>query len=544
MALKIIIVAIILVACVIFNRISNKIGVPMLFAFILLGMLFGSDGLFKIPFADFDFAERTCSIALIFIIFYGGFGTKWSQAKKVAPTSLLLSSVGTILTAVLTGVFAHYVLKFTWLEGLLLGSVISSTDAASVFNILRSKNLNLKYGTASLLEVESGSNDPWAYMLTIIVLTLMNGSMTGGKVAYMLFAQVFYGAGIGLLIALGAVWILKHFEFESDGFDTIFILAVALLSYSVPSVVGGNGYLSCYLVGIILGNAKIRNKKPQVHFFDGLTGLMQIILFFLLGLLSFPSQMHTIIGPALLIAVALTFIIRPLVVFLIMKPFGAPLNQMIIVAWSGLRGATSIVFAIMAAVSSVEIKNDVFHIVFCVVLLSIGIQGTLLPKLSRKLDMIDDDNSVLKTFTDYSNETEIEFIRIKIKAGHHWISKKIRDITLLPDTMLVMIIRGDETVIPRGGTIINEGDVLVVSALGLDENKKKKYNSQVTLIEEDIDDTHEWTDKMITDTIPRNVLVVMIRRNGRTIIPNGNIIIRQGDTLVLHIAEKELVGLS
>ncbi len=539
MALSLTIGAVIVICCIVFNKISNKIGVPMLFAFILLGMLFGSDGIFKIEFENFEFAEQICSVALVFIIFYGGFGTKWATAKKVAAKSLVLSSAGTLLTALLTGLFCHYALKFSMAEGMLVGAVLSSTDAASVFNILRSKKLNLKYGTASVLELESGSNDPWAYMLTVITLSVMSGGVSGWRTVYMLFAQIVYGIGIGVLIALGAVWVLKHIEFEADGFDTIFIVAMAVFSYALPTLVGGNGYLSCYLVGIVLGNSKIKNKKVQVHFFDGLTGLMQILLFFLLGLLSFPSQIPNIIIPALLIALALTFVVRPIVVSLLMAPFKAKLNQIAVVSWAGLRGATSIVFAILATVSDAYTSHDVFHIAFCVVLLSIGIQGTLLPKVSEKLKMIDDEESVMKTFTDYSNETEIQFIRLNIKKGHPWINLKVKDINLPPETLLVMISRGDRTVIPRGGTVVLEGDVLVLSAVGFEP---KRPSQQVLLSEEEITPESEWAGKTIAEAIPRNVLVVMIKRSEKTVIPNGNTTIKPGDVLVLHTSEKELLG--
>ncbi|MGN0623944.1 MAG: potassium/proton antiporter [Oscillospiraceae bacterium] len=541
MAVTLTIGAVIIIACVIFNKISDKIGIPMLFAFILLGMLFGSDGLFKIRFSNFEFAEQICSVALIFIIFYGGFGTKWSQAKRVAPVSLLLSSVGTVMTALLTGLFCRFALNFSMSEGLLVGAVLSSTDAASVFGILRSKKLNLKYGTASILELESGSNDPWAYMLTVIMLSVMSGEASAGKTVYMLFAQVVYGLGLGVIIALAALWVLKNFDFGSDGFDTIFIVSVAIFSYALPTVVGGNGYLSCYLTGIVLGNSKICNKKAQVHFFDGLTGLMQITLFFLLGLLSFPSQMPKIIIPSILIALALTFVIRPLTIALLTAPFKAKLNQAAIISWAGLRGATSIVFAILATVSDAYTKSDVFHIVFCVVLISIGIQGTLLPKLSEKLHMIDNDENVLKTFTDYSNETEIQFIRLNIKSGHPWIDKKISEIELPPETLLVLISRNGRTVIPRGQTTIMEGDILALGAVGFEE--KKEREEQLLLSEEEINATHQWVGKTISQAIPENVLVVMIKRNGRTVIPNGSSKIKMGDVLVLHTSEEKLIGI-
>ena len=195
-------VSIVIVTCVLCNKLSNKMGVPVLLAFILLGVAFGSDGIFKIHFDDFVLVERVCTIALIFIMFYGGFGTNWKEARGVAPKALMLSSLGVVITAFLVGVFCYYVLHFEWLESLLIGAVLSSTDAASVFSVLRSKQLNLKYGTASLLELESGSNDPWAYMLTVLILSVMRGE-SGTPVSIMttVLQQVLVGLIVGMLIA-------------------------------------------------------------------------------------------------------------------------------------------------------------------------------------------------------------------------------------------------------------------------------------------------------------------------------------------------------
>ena len=264
---------------------------------------------------------------------------------------ILLSTAGVVMTAGITGAFCYFALRMKLLESLLIGAVISSTDAASVFSILRSKRLNLKDNTASLLEVESGSNDPFSYMLTMTVLSIMSGTAETGGIAYMLFAQIVYGLLGGAVIALLALWFLKNFHFATEGFDTIFVVAVVLLAYAAPAAIGGNGYLSAYVVGILLGNGPLKNKKALVHFFDGITGLMQMLIFFLLGLLAFPSQLPGVVLPALLIALFLTFAARPLAVFAIMTPFRCRLNQQLLVAWSGLRGAASIVFAIMAVVS-------------------------------------------------------------------------------------------------------------------------------------------------------------------------------------------------
>lgn len=310
--------SLVVLACILCNRLTNRFGIPMLLAFILLGMIFGSEGLVRIPFDNFGFAENVCTVALIFIMFYGGFGTRLKAARPVAAKAVLLSSAGTIITALLTGLFFHLVLGFTLLEGLLTGAVLGSTDAASVFSVLRSRRLSLRYNTDSLLELESGSNDPFAYMLTIILLSAMKGELSGGsgwpglfgQILFTAASQVILGVLCGILLALGARWFLEHYKFETNGFDTAFMLAAALFSYALPSAIGGNGYLSAYLMGILLGNSPLHNKRTLVNFFDGLTSLMQMLIFFMLGLLSFPSRILAVLLPALAAAVFLTFAAR------------------------------------------------------------------------------------------------------------------------------------------------------------------------------------------------------------------------------------------
>lgn len=527
-------IAIVIVGCILCNRITDKIGVPMLLAFILLGMIFGSDGLFKIQFDNFGFAEQICSIALIFIMFYGGFGTKWSEAKPVAVKSVLLSTAGVVLTAALVGVFCHFVLGFSWLEGLLLGALLGSTDAASVFSILRSRQLNLKYGTASMLEVESGSNDPCAYMLTVILLSMMGAGAEDVSVASLIFSQLFFGLVCGVLIAGIAAAVLKRFEFETEGFNAAFVVAVALLSYALPSVLGGNGYLSAYLVGLLLGNSDIPDKKVLVHFFDGVTGLMQMLIFFLLGLLSSPSHIPAVVPVALLVAIFLTFVARPLAVFLLLTPFKAKLNQQLLVSWAGLRGAASIVFAIMASISGIQTDNDIFHIVFFVVLFSILLQGTLLPVVSHKLNMVDANGNVFRTFTDYSDEDDVDFIRLTIQPNHPWTGQPIKQLTLPPDCLLVMIIRNSETLVPQGDTIICAGDVIVLSALSYRDERN------IQLREVTVRPDNDWCGKQLKQLrLSGGTLVVLVRRDGDSIIPNGGTVVQEGDILVINHSRRE-----
>jgi len=524
----ILLVAAVILLCLSLNKMSDKLGIPMLLAYILLGMMFGTDGILKIPFDNFTIAEQICTVSLIFIMFYGGFGTNWKQAKPVAGKAVLLSTVGVILTAVTTGAFCHFILKMDFWESMLIGSVISSTDAASVFSILRSRRLNLKNNTASMLEVESGSNDPCSYMLTVIILTIMSGELSGSSLVVMIFSQIIFGILVGVVVALAAAFILKKVNFATDGFDTIFVFSMALVSYAGASMINGNGYLAAYIAGIILGNTPLHHKKSLVHFFDGITGLMQMLIFFLLGLLAYPSQLPKILPIALAIAVFLTFVARPVSVFAILMPFRCPVKQQLLVSWAGLRGAASIVFAIMATVSPAYTKNDLFHIVIFIVLFSISIQGTLLGLVAKKLDMIDENGNVMKTFSDYSDEMPVEFVKISIKAGHPWENRKIKDLTSLPDLLLVLILRGEERIIPNGNTVVLAGDKIVLSALSPEENLG------ICLTEIPIEKDSKWIGKPLSRIkLGEEKLVLVLKRNEKVVIPNGNTVIRENDVLVI-----------
>lgn len=528
MATYLLVASIIIFACVIFNKISRKLGIPTLLAFILLGMSFGSDGIFKVQFDNYYFAEQICTVALIFIMFYGGAGTRIQEAKNVGIKAVLLSSVGTVLTAGFTGVFCHFVLKIGLLESFLIGSVISSTDAASVFSILRSKKLNLKYRTASMLELESGSNDPFSYMLTVIFLSLMGGNVSGGKIAYMVFAQVVYGAVIGVVLAYTVLWFLKYYRFKTEGMDSIFVVAVALVSYAIPALVGGNGYLSAYICGIIVGNHEIRNKRTIIHFFDGITGLMQMLLFFLLGLLAFPSQFHKVAPTALLIAIFLTFVARPIAVGVILTPFKCSLRQQALVSWAGLRGAASIVFAIMTVVHPAVMDNDIFHIVFFIVLFSILIQGTLIPFVAKKLNMIDTHGDVMKTFTDYSYELPVGFIEIDMNENHHWVDKTVQELKLPNNLIMVLILRGEERIIPKGSTYVLANDKIVLCG------RAGNSVEGVSILEHEISKKHEMYGKQIKEISKENEIIVMIKRGRRLVIPDGNTRILEGDIVVVN----------
>ena len=527
MATFLLLTAIVIFACVICKQISAKIGIPVLLAFILLGMFFGSDGVVKIPFDNFIFAEKICSVALLFIIFYGGFGTNWKQAKSVAVKAIVLSSLGTVITAILVGLFCYYILNFALLESFLIGAVISSTDAASVFSILRSRHLNLRYNTASLLEIESGSNDPFSYMLTVIVLALMNGGTSTGEFISMVFSQIIFGLLFGFGIAALTLLFLRKMKISSAEYNAIFIVAIAITSYAIPTILGGNGYLSTYITGIILGNSKIDYKLELVHFFDSTTELMQMLLFFLLGLLAFPSQLPGIALTSLFIALFLTFVARPIAVFTLLTPFKSKFKQQLLVSWSGLRGAASIVFSIMVMINPVTTDHDIFHIVFFIVLFSILFQGTLIPFISNKLNMTDDESNVMKTFNDYIDEIPVQLLQFTLNPEHTWVGKTLCDIVLPPDSLVVLLIRGKERIIPDGITVLCSSDTLILSGEAIN------HTDNLKIFEKEIDKGDSWIGRAIADISLETDFILLIKRSGETIIPKGITTIMEDDILVV-----------
>ena len=523
-----ILIAVIIFTCVFLNNVSNRLGVPVLLCFILLGIVFGwNKTVFDVN--QYHIVEDICSIALIFIMFYGGFGTGWKSARPVMRESVLLATMGVAATAGLTGLFCHLALGWSWLEALLMGSVVSSTDAASVFSILRSKRLGLKNNTAPMLEIESGSNDPMSYMLTAIMLSIMRGTASGAHVLWMVVAQILFGVLGGIIIAKAAALVLKRFRFATAGFDSLFIFATAILAYALPQLVGGNGYLSTYIVGIILGNTNFRGRKVQVHFFDGVTSLMQVLIFFLLGLMADPMSLHKAVLPALAIFLFMMLVSRPVSVISILSPFGKySLRQQLLVSFVGLRGAASIVFAIMAISGGVAMQHDLFNIVFCIVLISIALQGSLIPKVSTALDMIDSDENVLKTFNDYSDDMDMAFSSITVTAESSWNGRLVRDLGLPHNVLLVLILHKGERVVPHGDTVIQQNDTVITCTQAYDSV------SEATLYEHPLSKNSRWAGHRVNEyPYQEEKLIVLIRRGDQSIIPRGDTVFENGDVLVI-----------
>ncbi|MDO5689992.1 MAG: potassium/proton antiporter [Tissierellia bacterium] len=521
--MELLFIAIILILALIAISFSSKSGIPSLLLFLTLGIICSIAG---ISFDNYEIAESFATIALIVIMFYGGFGTNWKMGKPVVREAAILASLGVVATALITGVFAHYVLKFPLLESMLLGSVVGSTDYASVSNILVSNQLNLKYNTASLLEMESGSNDPFAYTMTMLFLSLVAG--TSVSVPMMIGMQIVLGLLLGVLFALLVNKLLKRINLQKDGLAIVFVAAMALLTYSFTSVVGGNGYLAVYLFGIIIGNQTFIGKKDVIFFFDGFTELMSIGLFFLLGLLATPANILQTLPVAAILVLFMTFIARPVSVVGLMLPFRLKGNQLITISWAGLRGAAAIAFAIMVVNSGVELSIDLYHIVFGICFLSSLLQGSFMAPISKKTDMIDPNDTVLTTFNYYSAKKPISFVKTRIKEDSTLVGTRVKDLNMVFDFIIAKIKRDEKSIVPRGEVVLQAGDVLVFSG----EEYYDPYGQE--LIEFSISHGHPWVDHRIMDlNLPEDQLILTIQRGSNFVPAEGSTIIREKDRIIL-----------
>ncbi len=365
-------------------------------------------------------------------------------------------------------------------------------------------------------------------MATVVVLALMSGQIRGMEVLTMTFMQVSLGLlGGGLIAWLGKQFFL-HFPFNTEGFDLALLLAFALMGFSVPTLLGGNGYLGAYVVGLYLGNQNMPNKRGMVHFFDGTATLMQIVAFFVLGLLATPSKIPDILPEAIGAFLIITFISRPVAVFGLLIPFKSTLNQKLLIAWTGFRGAASIVFAVFATVHPATGDYDIYHVVFCIVIISIAVQGSSLPWLSRRLDMIDDREDVMKTFTDYSADAPINFVQLKVSEEHPWADRTLSEIVIPPGLLAVAVVRGEQERVPDGSTRLQVGDVVVLTARELDDSLVR-----TNLLEQRVEDDNPHIGQPLSRLgLGPGRLIVMIQRGDEVIIPGGDTVIQAGDLVV------------
>lgn len=521
--MNLLLLALVLTAAIVLIKISSKSGIPELLLFTVLGMAFSFLGF---EFNDFQFADSFASVALMVIMFHGGFGTNWSMAKPVAKESIVLSFFGTIATGLVTGFFAYKLLGFDFLDGMLIGAILGSTDYSSVSNILRARNLNLKYNTSPLLEVESGSNDPTAYTMTMVFIAMYLGQDV--SVPIMIVQQMGFGILIGFLMAYISGKIIDAVRFEEDGLFIIFIICLALLTYGINDVIGGNGYLALYILGISLGNREFKGKRDVVFFFDGFSQLMHIGLFFMLGLLSNPQAFISNLPTSIIIMVFMMFIARPISVFVLMLPFKMPKEQLALISLAGIRGAAAIAFAIMAVNANLGAPIDIYHIVFGICVISSLVQGYLMAPAARKLDMLDPSDTVLKTFNDYQDKSDIGFIQTVITEESRWVGRPVSEIRMAFDVIVATIERDGKNITPRGTTVMHEGDVIV---LGGETHFDTTGHELVEFV---VNESHPWANQKVQDiNIKEDELVIMLQRSdGGIIVPKGETTIYPGDTLV------------
>ena len=463
-------------ASIIVSKISSKLGVPILLLFLGVGMLFGVDG-FGIHFDNFEITQTIGTVALCIILFSGGMDTKISDIKPIIAPGVTLATLGVLITGAITGLIVWLIMSKTPIGidiglycSLLMAATISSTDSASVFSILRSKGLNLKNNLKPTLELESGSNDPMAYMLTITLISLTKqcGETNFGVIILQLFAQLIIGALAGYVIGKSMVWIINKIRIENVSLYPILVFTICIFIFAITYYLRGNSYLAVYIGGLVLGNSKFVHKRSTRNFFDGFTWLSQLIMFLTLGLLVNPSNLtwNEIILPSIIVSIVMIFISRPIAVFLSLLPFKKfHTRDKLFISWCGLRGAVPIIFAILCYAENVPHADVIFNMVFFCTLLSLILQGTTLP-IWAKLLKVDEEvihkDKVVNFDIDFPEEIKSATSEIKITKKMLLNGSRIMDLHMPEKTLVIMIKRDDMFFVPTGGTVLKEGDRMMI----------------------------------------------------------------------------------
>ena len=456
------------------GKAGHRFGVPVLLLFLLVGMVFGSDG-FGLQFENVQTAQMIGTICLTIILFSGGLDTKFNEIRPVIGPGVVLATLGVLITALVTGFFIWWLsghmfagLGIGFLTALLLASTFSSTDSASVFGILRSKGLVLKNNLRPMLELESGSNDPMAYMLTIMFMGIIQSGTEPqiGMVLLQTVIQLTVGAACGYLGGKAAVSIINRIRMDNASLYPILLLILGIFIFAATYFLKGNGYLAVYIAGLVIGNAKFSHKRTSMKFMDGFAWMSQILLFLTLGLLVNPAELIPVLVPAVIVSFFLILVGRPLTVFLTLAPFRKiGFKDKLYVSWVGLRGAVPIIFAILPLAAGIPDARWIFNMVFVITIVSLLVQGTSLPLVAKWLKLADKP-SKFKAFEDFDVEfseeiksamTEIEITEETLKYGKNLIEMPLPD-----KTLVVMVKREEQYFVPTGQTLLYAGDKLLV----------------------------------------------------------------------------------
>jgi cell volume regulation protein A len=471
--------AILIFFSILISKTGYRFGIPTLLLFLLVGMGFGSDGL-GLQFNSASEAQFIGMIALSIILFTGGMDTKIRDIRPVMAQGILLSTVGVLITTLLTGGFIYFLSIYTstqiampLLTCLLLAATMSSTDSASVFNLLRSQKMNLKENLRPMLELESGSNDPMAYMLTIaLIQVITSGSdLHIGVIGQNLLIQFFFGGVIGFALGQFAIWLINKIGLSNSSLYPILLLSLVFITFTVTDLLKGNGYLAVYITGVVVGNARLAYRKEINTFMNGLTWLFQIVMFLSLGLLVNPHEMLEVAPVALLIGLFMIVVARPISVFACLLPFRKMTNHARwFVAWVGLRGAVPIIFATYPVVAEIPGSNQIFNIVFFITLLSLIFQGMTIASGARVLHLdLPEEKEGNEFGVELPDEIDSQLMDQTLTAEMLENGNRLVDMDIPRGTLVMLVKRGNEFIIPNGQVELQVGDKL----LYISENRKE-----------------------------------------------------------------------
>ena len=424
------------------SKISTKLGIPTLLIFLAVGMLAGSEGIGGISLHNAALAKVLGAVTLTLILFSGGLDTEYEHIRPIIWHGVLLSTVGVLVTAFGIGYFIYWVTNFNLIESLLVGSIISSTDAAAVFSILRTKNIHLKYNLAPTLELESGSNDVMAFFLMMFFTGLLRsgGEMEFSSAIPIFLKEMLIGGTIGLLVGKAMVLVVNKAQLVHEALYPGLTLSMILFTYSATNFIHGSGFLAVYIAALMLGSQDFLHKKSLIRFYDGVTWLMQVAMFIVLGLLVFPRQLIPVAGIGILISLVLMFIARPLGVFFSLAFFKQiSLQQKTFVSWVGLRGAVPIVFATYPLLERIDKSDIIFHIVFFIVLTSVLFQGTTLYPLARWLKLEEEPSTKKTNAISLSEDVRSELLELEVKHNSAAAGKKIVALGFPKSSLIVLI---------------------------------------------------------------------------------------------------------
>ncbi len=462
----ILVAGVLLLIGILSSKISSRVGVPVLVLFLLLGMLAGSEGIGGLEFDNYQLAHGIGTLALALILFDGGLSTQLADVRAVWKPSMLLATVGVLITALVTGLAAYWVLDITLLEGMLLGSIVGSTDAAAVFSILRSGGTGLPKRLQATLEIESGSNDPMAIFLTIGFIEAIAQPTADWPSLLMLFlSQMVLGGIFGLGMGYAGARLVNRIELGNSGLYPVLTSTICLLTFGLTAQIGGSGFLAVYLAGVVMGNAKLVYRSGIVGYHDAAAWFSQITMFVVLGLLCYPSQLLSVGGHALIICVVLVFIARPVAVLLTLVPFfRMRWQELTFLSWVGLKGAVPITLATFPLMLGTPQAPLLFNVVFFIVVVSALVQGSSLPMVARWLGLSTPMVPTPAATLEISSLRHVdgEVVDYSVDSASRAAGRKVRELALPDGVVIAMVVRGDQIIPPQGRTEILAGDHVIV----------------------------------------------------------------------------------